>query len=123
VLHADQDNADALHYLGVMRFQQGQTALAIDLVLRAVELRPDYADAWNNLGNIYLKLSPADAVPAYQAALELRPDHPDALRNLGIALRRLKHHEAAAELRREGEACVAGLVVAARARAAGSENS
>src|SRR5262245_8826988 len=97
VLQADKDNVEALHYLGVLRFQQGQPALAIELVLRAIELRPDYVDAFNNLGNIYLKHSAADALTAYGEALRLQPDHADALRNRDIAMRRLKGYEEAAE--------------------------
>lgn len=97
VLEASEDNVEALHYLGVLRFQQGRHALAIDLVLRAIELSPGYVDAYNNLGNIFLKLSPADAVKAYQGALDVRPDHPDALRNMGIARRRLELYEEEAE--------------------------
>ena len=97
VLQAEPDNVDALHYLGVLRHQQERSALAVDLVLRAVELNPTYFDALNNLGNIYLTFGPAEAVVAYQKALELRPGHADATRNLGIALRRLKRHEEAAE--------------------------
>jgi len=102
VLEADPDNVDALHYLGVLRHQQGRTALGIDFVLRAITLRPDYFDALNNIGNMYLRFGPAEAVTAYNKALELRPSDPGALRNLGIALRQLKRHEEAAELFQRG---------------------
>ena len=97
VLEAEPDNVDALHFLGVMRHQQGRSAEGIELVQRALKLCPEYADAYNNLGNMCLKYSPADAAEAYRKALALRPEHPDALRNLAIALRRLKRHEEAAE--------------------------
>jgi predicted TPR repeat methyltransferase len=99
VLHADADNVDALHFLGVMRHQQGRPLQAIHLVSRAITLRPDYVDAVNNLGNIYLKLdSNVEAAVAYNHALELQPDHADAQRNLGIALRKLKRYEEALDL-------------------------
>ena len=97
VLEACEDNVEALHYLGVLRFQQGRHSLAIDLVMRAIELSPGYVDAYNNLGNIFLKHSPVDAVKAYQAVLDLQPDHADALRNIGIARRRLERHEEEAQ--------------------------
>ncbi len=94
VLEAEENNPDALHYLGVMRHQQGRSLLAIDLVRRAIDIRPDYVDALNNLGNIYQQLGgPDDAAKAYKMALELRPDHPEALRNLAVALRKLKRFE------------------------------
>jgi predicted TPR repeat methyltransferase len=86
VLAADPDNADALHYLGVLRHQQGRSILAVDLVRRAIEVRPGYVDALNNLGNIYQHLgSPAEA------------DHPEALRNRAKALRKLERLEQCAD--------------------------
>jgi predicted TPR repeat methyltransferase len=98
VLEADPDNTDALHYLGVLRHQQGRSILAVDLVCRAIEIRPDYVDALNNLGNIYQQLgSPAEAARVYKAALELQPDHPEALRNRGKALRKLERLEQCAD--------------------------
>jgi predicted TPR repeat methyltransferase len=94
VLEADQNNVDALHYLGVVRHQRGESLLGIDLVRRAIELRPDYVDALNNLGNIFHQLGGAvDAAKAYERVLALRPDHPEALRNLGMALRTLKRFD------------------------------
>jgi predicted TPR repeat methyltransferase len=98
LLEADHNNVDALHYLGVMRHQQGQSMLGIDLVRRAIALRPDYVDALNNLGNIYQQIGgAASAARAYEQALALRPDHPDAVRNLGVALRKLKRYEESAD--------------------------
>lgn len=94
VLQADHNNPDALHYLGVMRHQQGQSLLAIDLVRRALDISPEYVDAYNNLGNIFQQLGgPGEAAKAYEKALALRPDHPHALRNLGIVLGKLKRFE------------------------------
>ena len=96
VLAADQDNVDALHYLGVMRHQQGRSLLAVDLVCRAIEIQPDYLDAYNNLGNIFQQLgNSAEAAKAYEKVLALQPGHAAALRNLGIVLRQLKRFEEA----------------------------
>ena len=102
VLEADPSNVDALHYLGVLRHQQGHSAPAVELIMKAIELAPNYFDAHNNLGNVCLSFDVANAVKAYQAALELRPDDRDATRNLGIAMGRLKRHEEAAELFERG---------------------
>jgi predicted TPR repeat methyltransferase len=94
VLGADQNNVDALHYLGVMHHQRGESLLGINLVRRAIELKPDYVDALNNLGNIFHQLGGAvDAANAYERVLALRPDHPEALRNLGMAQRTLKRFD------------------------------
>jgi predicted TPR repeat methyltransferase len=97
-LAADPENADALHYLGILRHQQGRSYLALQLLSRAIQLRPQCADAVSNLGNIYLQLGASvEAIVAYQHALELQPDHRDAQRNLGIARRTLEGHEEALE--------------------------
>ncbi|HEY2588572.1 MAG TPA: tetratricopeptide repeat protein [Tepidisphaeraceae bacterium] len=64
VVDADADNADAFHFLGVLRAQQGRGDDAVRLILRALELAPEYADAWNNLGLLLL------AMPRYAAALD-----------------------------------------------------
>lgn len=64
VIDADPENADALHFLGVLRAQQGRGDDAIALIRRALDANPRYADAWNNLG-LLLR-----AMPHYSAALE-----------------------------------------------------
>jgi predicted TPR repeat methyltransferase len=99
LLAANHDNADALHYLGLMRFQQGQCPLGIDLVQRALQVSPDYVDAYNNLGNMYQQLDGLEAAAElYRKALAVRPDHPPALQNLGLVLRQLKRYEEAVGL-------------------------
>jgi predicted TPR repeat methyltransferase len=97
VLEADPSNVTALHFLGVLRCQQGHALQGIDLVKLAIDMQPDYVDAINNLGNIQLRGGATiEAAAAYKRALELRPDHPEALRNLGLALRKLRRHSEAA---------------------------
>jgi predicted TPR repeat methyltransferase len=99
LLQADEHDADALHFLGVLRHQQGQSLTGVELIKRALASRPEYCDARNNLGNIHQQLgASADAAREYLAVLALRPDHPDALRNLGITLRKLKRYEEAIEV-------------------------
>ena len=57
----------------------------------AIKLKPNYAMAYNNLGNVLSDLRrPDDAVAAYQKAIELRPDKADVHSNLGDALDELK---------------------------------
>jgi tetratricopeptide (TPR) repeat protein len=79
----------------------------------ALRLKPDYADAENNLG-VALGQMPGrsgEAMAHFRAALGLRPDYADAHYNLGIALANrpggmpeaLKHLEAALKLRPDPE--------------------
>ena len=99
VLEGDADNVDALHFLGVLRHQQGQPQLAVELVSRAIAVRPEYVDAHNNLGNIHQEAGNLEAAAvAYQTALGLHPDQLNALKNLGIVARKLGRLAESAEL-------------------------
>ena len=45
------------------------------------------ADAWYNLGNLYLRNGQAEkALPLYGRAVRFRPDHPGTRNNYGVAL-------------------------------------
>jgi predicted O-linked N-acetylglucosamine transferase (SPINDLY family) len=88
VLAAQPGQFDALHFLGILRAQQGDGAEAVRLISRALDRRPDSADAHSNLGNVYQQLGRhADAIASYERALTIRPDFADALYNRGNALR------------------------------------
>lgn len=89
VLTAVPDHADALHFKGMALYHAPSTALeGIALVERAVELAPNYCDAWNNLGNIRSQTRRyADAEAAYRRVLELQPEHVAAWTNLSSCLR------------------------------------
>jgi superkiller protein 3 len=53
---------------------------------RAVDLRPDFPEAWNELGFALRQIGQyTDALKAYDQALRLRPDYPEALEYLGEA--------------------------------------
>ena len=93
VLKAQPDQADALHYLGVLRAQQGNPQEAARLISRALELRPQLAEAHSNLGNVLQALDRVEAaIASYERALELKPAYLDAHHNRGTALARLKRH-------------------------------
>ncbi|MGE5162140.1 MAG: tetratricopeptide repeat protein, partial [Betaproteobacteria bacterium] len=64
--------------LAVLYASQGQLQRARTLVEAALAIRPDYATALENLGDIYLQMS----VDAYQRAARLQPGN----RNLGNKL-------------------------------------
>ena len=59
---------------------------AIPFYLRAIELKPDYAKAYNNLGSAYDDQGNyTKAIQSYEKAIELDPDYAAAYYNLGIA--------------------------------------
>jgi Flp pilus assembly protein TadD len=53
VLAQEQENADALHLLGVLRHQQGDHAKAVELIRRAIAMRPSVPAFHANLAEAY----------------------------------------------------------------------
>jgi Flp pilus assembly protein TadD len=63
-----------------------QYAAAAASFRRAVDARPNFPEAWNELGFALRQTGKYDeAVTAYDRALKLRPDFPEALEYLGEA--------------------------------------
>ena len=55
---------------------------------RALELKPDYAEAHSNLGVAFKDQGKVDeAIACYRRALELKPDFAEAHSNLGVAFK------------------------------------
>lgn len=87
ILQKQPDNADALHCLGVIYSQSGQTDLAINYIKRALQIDPAFTDAYNNLGNLYQNIKQLDeAIDSYRKALQLNPNSAETYYNLGVCL-------------------------------------
>ena len=102
ILQADPSQPVALHLLGVVAHQAGKNDVSVDLITKALAIKPDYAEAHNNLGNTLRDLGQLDeAVASYRKALVIKPDFAEAHNNLGNALRDLgKLEEAVASYRK-----------------------
>jgi tetratricopeptide (TPR) repeat protein len=102
ILAREQENPEALHLFGVLNHQQGQNTRAIELIGRAVALRPNSHIYHANLAEAYRALGDFErAAGCCRAALAIWPDYPEALSNLGAALQGLgQHDESVAHLRR-----------------------
>lgn len=96
VLEASPGHPDALHYLGLIEFQRGNFAAAVELIASAVRIRPQVPEFHVNLGNALKRCERVEeAITAYRVALRLRPGFAEAAANLGLLL---------AHLQRGGEA-------------------
>jgi len=58
-------------------FANGSSSLAVTYYKKAIQLDPKYVDAYNNLGNVYLRSmnDPNHALPYYQEATKLDPTY------------------------------------------------
>jgi tetratricopeptide (TPR) repeat protein len=65
-------------------YDLGDYACAIADYSRAIELKPDFAEAYNNRAYTYMKMENyAPALPDLDEAIRLRPDYVNALMNRG----------------------------------------
>ena len=98
VLAREQGNAEALHLLGVLHHQQGNQARAIELISRAVAIKPNSHIYHANLAEAYRATGDFErAAGSCRAALQLWADYPEALCNLGAALQGMKQSAEAVE--------------------------
>jgi len=96
VLQIDGANFDALHFLGILRTQQGNWEAAAVLLSDAVRRNPASPDAHSNLGNALNETRRHDeAIASYGKAIALKPDFAEAHNNMGIALNTLERYEQA----------------------------
>jgi predicted O-linked N-acetylglucosamine transferase (SPINDLY family) len=98
VLHAQANNFDALHLLGMLEAQTGNSIHAVELLNKAIKLRPDYAETYSTRGNAFLALQQHEAaLHDYDKVIALKPDHAASHNNRGSALQALKQYEAAVQ--------------------------
>lgn len=96
VLRRQPDHFDALHLLGIIATQTGRPELAVELLGRAIALRPGASEAYNNRGNALENLGRfEEALSHYGRAIALAPNSVDAYTNRGAVLRTLGRLEAA----------------------------
>ena len=83
ILAMDPENADALHLLGVIHHQTGRKKTAINLIGRAIHIKPTDPYFYNNLGSTFRSREKFDkAKQCFQKALRLKSNYPEALYNL-----------------------------------------
>ena len=96
IISAKHDLFDALHLLSIIQSRLGKKDMALASYDRALEVRPDSAEALYSRGNILRELKRfEDALASYDRALAVRPDYPEALCNRAVTLHDLKRFEEA----------------------------
>jgi tetratricopeptide (TPR) repeat protein len=73
-MRTDDSVADPLFQSGMLLIAQDEPKAAIEKLNQVIELKPDFAEAWNRRGNAYAALGDEDrALADYDRALALNP--------------------------------------------------
>ena len=74
--------------MGVTFKEQGKLDEAIEALNKALSIKPDYAEAYNNIGVTFKEQGKLDeAIEAYNKALSIKPDYADAYNNIGVTFK------------------------------------
>ena len=81
-LRINSDNYKMLCDKGYIIHAMGKQREAIDILLKAIDIFPNDAYTWNNLGNCYYDLCDLKkALTSYETAIKLMPKYDDAITN------------------------------------------
>lgn len=87
VLEVEPRNPDALQLLGLLHHQAGRNELAVEMIAKAIQLRPA-PEFFVNLSQAYRALGKMrESLEACRRAVQMAPSLPEAWNNLGSALK------------------------------------
>jgi len=87
IVSADPGNTDALAQLGHAYFDTNQYTRAIEAYKKYLDLKPDDADIWTDMGVMHRRRGePVEALRAFDKAIEVDPGHQQARFNKGVVL-------------------------------------
>jgi tetratricopeptide (TPR) repeat protein len=82
--------------MGSACLQLKQYQQAINAYQQSIKIKPDYQDAYNNMGIAYGKLKQyKKAIESYQRAININPDDDSAYNNMGVAYGELGEYKSA----------------------------
>ena len=89
-------NAFIPNILGAVHAALGDNDAAVSSYNKAIEIKPDYAEPYNNLGVSLKTLGRhTEAITSYNKAIEIQPDYAEAYNNLGNSLNDVERHNEA----------------------------
>ncbi len=73
---SDESNAEVFFWFGFVVYAQGRDESAIECFSRAIALKPDFAEAYNNRGIVWMRRGDADrAASDFTEAIRIKPDY------------------------------------------------
>ncbi|MBF0445258.1 MAG: glycosyltransferase family protein [Magnetococcales bacterium] len=86
-IELDSRQTDAAFHLGDILIDDGNPKDAVEILQKAVKIKPDFVEMWNNLGLCHKALKQLQlAKECFQKAIELNNDHADSHINLAMTL-------------------------------------
>ena len=80
-------SAILLNIQGAVLMGLGQLDLSVDAFKKALAIKPNFTDAYNNVGNAFKAMGKLEeALEAYNQALTVNPNYADAYNNMGVCL-------------------------------------
>ncbi len=87
ILQTNPHQPVALHLLGTIALQTGNSEAAVELISKALRIQPDYVDALNNLGlALHKERQLEDAISSFEKAIALNQNFAEAHCNKGVVL-------------------------------------
>ena len=87
VLAQDPNHTDALHLLGAVAHQVGRNEDAVELISRAIRLRPTVPEYHTNLGEALVAMGRvAEGMASYRTAIRVQPRFMQPYNNLAVVL-------------------------------------
>jgi predicted O-linked N-acetylglucosamine transferase (SPINDLY family) len=89
ILRREPENADVLHFLGILLFQKKDHDSAVEMIKKAIQINPGNENAYYNLAGVLQDIGELDeAITYYQKVIEINPDIADTYNSLGAVLQK-----------------------------------
>ena len=90
ILQVDPSQPDTLNLLGVIAYQVGKNDIAVNLITKALAIKPNFAKAHNNLAEVLEKVDVRRAIEEYETYLALVEGIPEEEPRMLLVEERLK---------------------------------
>lgn len=94
----DDEKAKILLQAAVDLYNSQKYSESIETTLNALSLNPDFAQAYNHLGIVYMETKRyKKSMEAFNKALAVKPNYPEIYNNIGVLLNKQERYEEAIE--------------------------